>query len=139
MFRAEHIKLGREVAIKLLRPDYAKRKDAIARFFQEARTVNRMRHRNIVDVPDVVELDDGPTFIVMELLAGISLGKWARSGVDLPRALAVLVQICDGLGAAHAVGVIHRDLKPDNVMVVPTSDGAELVEAARLRRRQAGP
>ena len=49
-------------------------------------------------------------------------------GVDLPRALAVLVQICDGLGAAHAVGVVHRDLKPDNVIVVPTSDGAELVK-----------
>jgi hypothetical protein len=64
----------------------------------------------------------------MEYLRGQSLGRWARDGVDLPRALAVLVQICDGLGAAHAVGVIHRDLKPDNVIVVPTSDGAELVK-----------
>ena len=64
----------------------------------------------------------------MELLRGQSLGKWARTGIDLPRALAVLVQICDGLGAAHAVGVVHRDLKPDNVIVVPTSDGAELVK-----------
>src|SRR5438094_454864 len=81
-----------------------------------------------VDVTDFVELDDGTTFIIMELLQGQSLGRWARSGVDLPRALAVLVQICDGLGAAHAVGVIHRDLKPDNVIVIPTSDGAELVK-----------
>jgi serine/threonine-protein kinase len=90
--------------------------------------VNLISHRNIVDIPDIVELEDGTTFIVMELLSGISLGKWARTGVDLPRALAVLVQICDGLAAAHAVGVIHRDLKPDNVIVVPTSDGAELVK-----------
>ncbi|MBA2542684.1 MAG: serine/threonine protein kinase [Deltaproteobacteria bacterium] len=128
VFRAEHVKLGREVALKLLRSDYAKRRDAVARFFQEARTVNRVRHRNIVDVTDFVELDDGTTFIIMELLGGVSLGKWARSGVDLPRALAVLVQICDGLGAAHNVGVVHRDLKPDNIIVVPTSDGAELAK-----------
>ncbi|HSD86521.1 MAG TPA: serine/threonine-protein kinase [Kofleriaceae bacterium] len=128
VFRAEHIKLGREVALKLLRGDYAKRRDAVLRFFQEAKTVNRVRHRNIVDVTDFVELDDGTTFIIMELLRGTSLGKWARTGVDLPRALAVLVQICDGLGAAHAVGVVHRDLKPDNVIVVPTSDGAEMVK-----------
>ncbi len=128
VYRAEHVKLGREVALKLLRSDYAQRRDAVARFFQEARTVNRVRHRNIVDVTDFVELDDGTTFIIMELLAGQSLGKWARTGIDLPRALAVLVQICDGLGAAHEVGVIHRDLKPDNVFVVPTADGADLVK-----------
>ncbi|HEY5945491.1 MAG TPA: serine/threonine-protein kinase, partial [Kofleriaceae bacterium] len=128
VFRAEHVKLGREVALKLLRGDYAKRRDAVLRFFQEAKTVNRVRHRNIVDVTDFVELDDGTTFIIMEFLRGQSLGKWARTGIDLPRALAVLVQICDGLGAAHAVGVVHRDLKPDNVIVVPTSDGAEMVK-----------
>ncbi|HEY0478578.1 MAG TPA: serine/threonine-protein kinase [Kofleriaceae bacterium] len=128
VFRAEHVKLGREVALKLLRSDYASRRDAVARFFQEARTVNRVRHRNIVDVTDFVELDDGTTYIVMELLSGTSLGAWGASGVDLPRALAVLVQICDGLAAAHQVGVVHRDLKPDNVIVVPTSDGAELVK-----------
>jgi serine/threonine protein kinase len=128
VYRAEHAKLGREVALKLLRGDYAKRRDAVLRFFQEAKTVNRVRHRNIVDVTDFVELDDGTTFIIMEFLRGQSLGKWARTGIDMPRALAVLVQICDGLGAAHAVGVVHRDLKPDNVIVVPTSDGAELVK-----------
>jgi serine/threonine protein kinase len=128
VYRAEHAKLGREVALKLLRGDYAKRRDAVLRFFQEAKTVNRVRHRNIVDVTDFVELDDGTTFIIMEFLRGQSLGKWARTGIDLPRALAVLVQICDGLGAAHAVGVVHRDLKPDNVIVVPTTDGAEMVK-----------
>ena len=128
VYRAEHTKLGREVAIKLLRSDYARRRDAVARFIQEARTVNRIRHRNIVDIPDIVELDDGTTFIVMEMLRGNSLGKWARSGVDLPRALAVLVQICDALASAHAVDVVHRDLKPDNIIVVPTADGAELVK-----------
>ncbi len=128
VYRAEHVKLGREVALKLLRADYARRRDAVSRFFQEAIAVNRIRHRNIVDIPDFVELADGTTFIIMEYLRGQSLGRWSRTGVDLPRALAVLVQICDGLGAAHAVGVVHRDLKPDNVFVVPTSDGAEMVK-----------
>ena len=128
VFRAEHVRLGREVALKLLRADYASRRDAVARFFQEARTVNRVRHRNIVDVTDFVELDDGTTFIIMEMLSGTSLGAWAKAGVELPRALAVLAQICDGLAAAHQVGVIHRDLKPDNVIVLPTHDGAELVK-----------
>jgi serine/threonine-protein kinase len=128
VYRAEHIKLGREVALKLLRGDYSTRRDAVARFFQEARTVNRVRHRNIVDVTDFVELDDGTTYIIMELLTGTSLGAWARSGIEQARALAVLVQICDGLAAAHQVGVVHRDLKPDNVIIVPTSDGAELAK-----------
>ncbi|MBL8623128.1 MAG: serine/threonine protein kinase [Myxococcales bacterium] len=128
VYRAEHVRLGREVALKLLRTDYAKRRDAVSRFFQEARTVNRVRHRNIVDVTDFIELEDGTTFIIMELLRGKSLGAWSRNGFELPRALAALIQICDGLAAAHAVGVIHRDLKPDNIVLVPTPDGAELVK-----------
>jgi eukaryotic-like serine/threonine-protein kinase len=123
VYRAVHVVLGREVALKLLRPDRARRRDAVARFFQEARAVNRVRHRNIVDVPDFVELVDGTTFIVMELLHGETLGAWARSGVSLPAALAAMVQVCDGLEAAHRVGVIHRDLKPDNIFVVTTADG----------------
>ena len=130
VYKAEHVKLGRTVALKLLRADYARRRDSVARFFQEARTVNRVRHRNIVDVTDFVELQDGDgtTFIIMEMLEGKSLGRWVKAGYTIPRALALLVQICDGLAAAHAVGVIHRDLKPDNVIVVPTGDGAELVK-----------
>jgi serine/threonine protein kinase len=75
VYRAEHVRLGREVALKLLRTDYAKRRDAVSRFFQEARTVNRVRHRNIVDVTDFIELEDGTTFIIMELLRGKSLGR----------------------------------------------------------------
>jgi serine/threonine protein kinase len=128
VYRAEHTRLGREVALKLLRGDYASRRDAVSRFFQEARTVNRVRHRNIVDVTDFVELDDGTTYIIMELLTGPSLGAWSKQRPPLPRALAVLVQICDGLDAAHQVGVVHRDLKPDNVIVVPGDGGGELVK-----------
>ena len=128
VYRAEHIHLGREVALKLLRSDYARRKDAVARFFQEARTVNRVRHRNIVDVTDLVELEDGTTFIIMELLTGESLSEWTRKPLEVPRVLTVLAQICDGLAAAHSVHVVHRDLKPDNVIVTHEPDGSELVK-----------
>jgi serine/threonine-protein kinase len=129
VYLAEHLKLGRRVALKLLRPEHAERRDAVARFFQEARAVNKIRHRNIVDVTDLVEADDGTTFIIMELLDGMSLSKLMRAQqLDVPRALAILAQICDGLAAAHSVGIVHRDLKPDNVFVVATGDGADLVK-----------
>jgi serine/threonine protein kinase len=128
VYRAEHVKLGREVALKLLRSDYASRRDAVARFFQEARTVTRIRHRNIVEVTDFVEFGDGTTYIIMELLAGTSLGAWARGGIDLQRALSVVTQICDGLAAAHQLAIVHRDLKPDNVIICPTPEGGELVK-----------
>ncbi len=130
VYRAEHVKLGRDVALKLLRSDYAQRRDAVARFFQEARAVNRIRHRNIVDVTDFVELDGGTTFIIMELLEGESLSKLMRTpgALDATRALNILIQICDGLAAAHDVRIVHRDLKPDNVVVTRTSDSGDLVK-----------
>ncbi len=130
VYRAEHIELGREVAIKLLRAEHATRRDLVARLRKEARTVNRIRHRNVVDVSDIVRLDDGTTFIVMELLRGDSLGDWSRTGIDLARALRVFVQICDGLAAAHAAGVVHRDLTPHNVFVLaePERDRVKLLD-----------
>jgi serine/threonine protein kinase len=130
VYRAEHTKLGRDVALKLLREDYAQRRDAVARFFQEARAVNLIRHRNIVDVIDYVELESGAVFIIMELLAGHSLGRLMRApgGIPLGRALGMVAQICDGLSAAHAVGIVHRDLKPDNIIVGRTEDGSDLVK-----------
>jgi serine/threonine protein kinase len=129
VYRAEHTRLGRQVALKLLRPEYAVKRDAVARFFQEAKAVNKIRHRNIVEVTDYVELDNGTTFIIMELLEGASLGRALRQHgpMDAPRLLAILVQVCDALEAAHAVGIVHRDLKPDNVFLVQ-EDGMEVAK-----------
>jgi serine/threonine protein kinase len=126
VYRAEHVRLGRQVALKLLKPEYAVKRDAVARFFQEAKAVNKIRHRNIVDVTDFVELDDGTTFIIMELLEGASLGKVVRTEGPMAegRLLAILVQVCDALEAAHAVGIVHRDLKPDNVFLVASEDAS---------------
>ncbi len=78
VYTAEHLRLGRRVALKLLHAQYAARREAVARFFQEAQAVNRSRHKNIVDVTDLVELDDGTAFIIMELLEGESLGERLR-------------------------------------------------------------
>ncbi len=130
VYLAEHERLGREVALKVLRSDYSERKDAVARFFQEARAVNKIRHRNIVDVTDFVELDSGVVFIIMEYLRGAPLTKLMRSktGLDPVRALGILVQICDGLAAAHAVGIVHRDLKPDNIIIAQDHSGGDLVK-----------
>jgi tRNA A-37 threonylcarbamoyl transferase component Bud32 len=131
VYEAEHVRLGRKVAIKLLRPERAARREAVARFFQEAKAVNRIRHHNIVDITDFVELEDGTTFIVMELLTGRSLRQCYKDAPEgLPRdfIICVMSQVCEALLAAHAVGVVHRDLKPGNIMVEEETDGAVQVK-----------
>jgi serine/threonine-protein kinase len=130
VYLAEHVKLGRKVALKLLKAEYAARRDSVARFFQEARAVNTIRHQNIVDITDFVELGDGTTFIIMELLAGANLGELVRREGPLPphRATAIMIQVCDALEAAHRVGIVHRDLKPDNIFVLDTEGARDAVK-----------
>ncbi|HEX9049013.1 MAG TPA: serine/threonine-protein kinase [Anaeromyxobacter sp.] len=121
VFRARHVLLGREVAIKVLNPDLAARPDIVDRFFREARVVNDIDHQNIVEVTDFVEAP-GIAYLVMELLEGVSLRELlkakGRKYPPLSRLLGILIQVCEALEAAHAKGVVHRDLKPDNVFVV---------------------
>ena len=121
VYEAEHIRLGRRVALKLLRPEYAAKRDAVHRFFGEARAVNAIGHENIVDITDYVEADTGETFFIMELLQGSDLSHFLRKGdgpVPLQRAMNIALQVCDALDAAHHTDIIHRDLKPDNIFVV---------------------
>jgi serine/threonine protein kinase len=129
VYRAEHILLGRRVALKLLRQEFSERREALRRFFQEARAGSLIRHQNIVDVFDYIEVD-GSVCIVMEFLTGSSLRELIRTPGALPawRALDITAQMCEGLEAAHAAGIVHRDLKPDNIMVVADPDGADLVK-----------
>jgi len=121
VYLAEHIELGRKVALKLLRPEYSVRRDAVRRFFQEARAVNRIGHENIVDITDLVKLPTGHTFIIMELLQGEDLAeiqKQCTTPMPLERAMRIAMQVCDALEAAHGQDVIHRDMKPDNIFIV---------------------
>jgi serine/threonine-protein kinase len=116
---------GRAVAVKVLADDYRDDADVKARFLDEGRTCQRLIHPNIVRVFDVAQAEDGTPYIVMELLEGVPLSAYTRSGVRVPigQAATVLHGILAGLGAAHAQGIVHRDLKPENVVLSREPNG----------------
>ena len=120
VYRAVHPEIGRTVAIKVMRPDLAASEDACARFFDEARAVNAIRHEGIVDIFDLGRRPDGSTYYVMEHLVGEDLAHLAhREGPFVAtEAVALVRQICQALAAAHRRGIIHRDLKPQNLFVL---------------------
>jgi serine/threonine protein kinase len=111
--------IERHVAIKVLHPGHASNQQILARFFNEARAVNRVAHPCLVQVQESGQLPDGTAYIVMEFLAGESVSeRLARCGGRLPQksALQLAWQVAAGLAAAHEKNIIHRDLKPANVM-----------------------
>jgi serine/threonine-protein kinase len=114
-----HPTIGSRVAIKVLSLECASRPELVERFFAEAQLVNRIRHEGIVNVIDLALLPDGRPYIVMELLAGEPLSALIeRSGrLEAAHAVALACAMLDALAAAHERGVVHRDLKPDNVFV----------------------
>jgi serine/threonine protein kinase/tetratricopeptide (TPR) repeat protein len=120
VYAAEHIDLEKRVAIKLLRADLVRDEEALRLFRQEARAASKIGSIYIADVTDFGELEDGRVFFVMEYLDGRTLGGLLRTEEALPqeRTIALLRQLAKGLGAAHAKGIIHLDVKPDNVMLV---------------------
>ena len=118
VYAAEHVTLGHRTACKVLRPEVMSQKDAVERFLEEARQVSKIRHNNLIDIFDIGELPDGRLYYVMEYLAGRPLSKVLADGrlsfneiVNLGR------QVCSGLAAAHAAGLVHRDLSPDNLFL----------------------
>ncbi len=130
VYLCEHAVLGRRYAVKVLRPDLGEDAELVERFRNEAIAASRIGGENVVDVLDFGEEDDGAFYYVMEALEGRSLGALiAEDGpIEVLRALALVEQIRRALGAAHARGVVHRDVKPDNVFVVRREDGAEQVK-----------
>jgi serine/threonine-protein kinase len=129
VYAAEHTVLGRRAALKVLRRDLATAQDAVTRFVREARAVNAIRHPNIVDIYEFGRLPDGRPYHVMELLEGDELEAVLRDqGPFSPKkALEVLRPVCSAVDAAHAMGVIHRDLKASNV-VLGVRNGQPLVK-----------
>jgi eukaryotic-like serine/threonine-protein kinase len=120
----------RPLAVKVLALDFLYDDDVKARFLEEGRVCQRLVHPNIVRVFDAAQAEDGTPYIVMELLAGVPLSAYTRSGVRVPvqQAAAILQGILAGLGAAHAQGIVHRDLKPENVVLAREASGAFLAK-----------
>jgi serine/threonine-protein kinase len=128
VFEAQHEHLGSRVALKFLLPELAERPGLVARFLQEARVSASIRSPYVTQVIDVDQTPEGAPYLVMELLEGESLEQRLARGSPLPMAEAVKVgvQILSALEAAHAHGVVHRDLKPDNVWLSPSPSGAHV-------------
>jgi serine/threonine protein kinase len=130
VYEAEHATVGRRFAVKFLRPHLVSNEEALARFRREARAAGALESEHIAAVTDFDIAADGAPFLVMEYLEGRSLGQLlAEEGpLPVPRAAGALLQVCRGLEAAHAAGILHRDLKPDNLFVVRRADGSERVK-----------
>jgi serine/threonine-protein kinase len=120
VYLASHTVLGKKLALKVLRGEMAKDEDTVKRFMQEAQAATAIGQQNIVDISDFGQLPDGTTYFVMEHLAGQALTKLIKQGGSIPMvdAIRIVRQIASALGAAHQVGVVHRDLKPDNIMLI---------------------
>jgi eukaryotic-like serine/threonine-protein kinase len=123
VYEAEHIEIGKRVAVKVLHPAYSRTPDLVERFRREARAASRIEHPNVVNVTDFGTTPEGSLFFVMEYIEGIELGLLIhREGpLAINHALRITEQMCAALQAAHDAGVIHRDLKPENILLVGPS------------------
>ncbi|MEI8332993.1 MAG: Stk1 family PASTA domain-containing Ser/Thr kinase [Chloroflexota bacterium] len=118
IWRAGDRRLGRDVAVKLMRPEYGRDPDFVVRFRQEAQSAASLAHPNVVGVFDAGESQEGP-YIVMELVAGEDLASLLRRNGSLPprQAARIAAEVADALEAAHASGLVHRDVKPGNILI----------------------
>jgi serine/threonine protein kinase len=131
VFAGHHVVLERPVAIKVLHPHLVAESAMARRILDEARTIAGLQHPGIVEVLDVGRAEDGRTYVVMERLVGESLGdRLQRGRLTEERSVAFARQLASALAVAHAAGVVHRDLKPDNIFIVPDPDiaGGERVK-----------
>jgi len=130
VYLAEHPRIHRRVAIKVLLPQYAQNPQVVSRFFNEAKAANEIRNEHIVDIIDFGELPDGAPYIIMEWLDGKSLGDVLDKAGRLPLARAIHIArgIARALSAAHSHGIVHRDLKPDNIFLLERTGDPDFVK-----------
>ena len=130
VYAAEHVHITKRVAVKVLHPEIGSNPEALARFKQEAQSASSIGHDNIVAIDDFGQMDDGRFYLCMEFLSGKSLAEAMQvpGGMDPQTALEIMIQVCNGLAAAHAKGIIHRDMKPENVFLTQRSDGTQVAK-----------
>ena len=130
VYLAEHVRMGRLSAVKVMSPALAPTADAIGRFNREAANASRINQPNVAAIYDFGETEDGTLYLAMEYVEGETLSAvLRRDGPFSPmRAAEITGQIADGLTAAHLLGIVHRDLKPDNILVTRHHDGREWVK-----------
>lgn len=119
VYEAEHVAIGKRVALKVLRDDFSGRPEVVERFKQEARSASRIGNDHIVDISDFGTTPSGASYFVMELLEGEDLAEVLQREGYLPvaRAADIILQCCKALGAAHSKGIVHRDMKPENIFL----------------------
>ena len=117
VYAAEHMHIEKRFAIKLLRPEIVSNPEAVSRFRQEARSSSSIGHRNIIAIEDFGQLQDGRIYMCMELLNGAALNDLITTPQPVDRLLNILIQTGHGLAAAHSKGIVHRDMKPENIFV----------------------
>jgi serine/threonine-protein kinase len=144
VYLAEHVAIEKRLALKVLRAEFANKGEIVTRFQQEAISASRIKHPNVLDVFDFGQLENGCFFLAMEFLEGNDLAdELARRRVlGAAMGIRISMQICRALAAAHANGVVHRDMKPENVFLQRTADGEEIVKIvdfgiAQLRSKDA--
>ncbi len=130
VYEAEHVDIGRRVAVKVLHAAFTRHAEVVSRFRSEARAATRIGHPHIIDVFDSGTTVDGAVYFVMEFLDGKDLGELVRQEKTLPvrRSIAIAREICQALAAAHKAGIIHRDMKPENVFLVDRDGQKDFVK-----------
>jgi serine/threonine-protein kinase len=136
VYRARDRRLGREVAVKVIHHHLRENKEVAARFVSEARAVAKVKHPNIVEVYDVSDADEPERYLVQELVRGTTLRQLIAQHGHLPAevAAAIAVEIASALEHAHGLGVIHRDMKPENVLLEMPTEAQTGAEAALVPR-----
>ena len=129
VYRARHVLIDRVVAVKLIRPDLRGETHLRAWMLREARAANRVDHAHIIDIHDIGETEESELYLVMEYLVGTSLSsELARGAMPLSRGVDILEQMCAALARAHDLGVVHRDLKSDNILLTSRGGRKDFVK-----------
>jgi tRNA A-37 threonylcarbamoyl transferase component Bud32 len=130
VYQAEHALIEKRIALKVLFPELTRRTDLVARFLQEAKSASRIGHENVIDISDFGQSPEGLVYIAMEYLDGHDLGHLIKTSgpQPWPRARPILMQIAKALRAAHEHGIIHRDMKPENVFLIQREGRPDFVK-----------